>query len=91
MAARAPIEVPLTPFLAIVAALVSFALILRLLGTEIAVFTAIACSLWFRTRRIGLSVLVGLAGVAVVYLLFVKVLSVHLPLLVLPRYWFTGS
>jgi hypothetical protein len=85
-----PVELPLAEFFAIVLSLCTFALLLWLLGTEIAVFVTIAAGIWFRTRRIGLSVCVGLISVAVVYLLFVKVLSVHLPLLILPRYWFMG-
>lgn len=80
------VSIPIVPFLLCVAVLLAFALVLRLAGMEIAVFAMIAGCLWFRTRRILLSVVAGVVSVAVVYLVFVQALSVGMPMLFLPRY-----
>lgn len=87
--ARAPrgrIEIPVTPFVASIAFLCAFAALLTLLGMEVAVFAAIFGALYYRTRNLLFSIGFGLGAVVVVYLLFVQALSVHLPLLFLPRY-----
>jgi hypothetical protein len=80
------ITLPLLPFLAVVALLLSFAALLGLFGMEVAVFGLIGGCIWFRSRKIVMAAAAGIASVAVVYLLFVQALSVHLPLLILPRY-----
>ncbi len=85
-APRGSVEIPLTPFMASVAFLCVFATLLAWVGMEAAVFAAIAGGLYYRTRSLLFSLSYGLCAVAVVYLLFVQALSVHLPLLFLPRY-----
>ena len=82
------VTVPIVPFLAVIALLLSFAAALQILGMEIAVFAMIAGCIWFRNRNLLVSAAVGLASVAVVYFVFVQALSVHLPLQFLPRYLF---
>ena len=85
-APRGTVSIPVTPFVASIAYLCAFAALLTLLGMEVAVFAAIAGGLYYRTRSLVFSACFGLGAVFVVYLLFVQALSVHLPLLVLPRY-----
>lgn len=81
-------EFPMLPILGIVAALLGFALFMRFLGSEAAIFVFIAGALWLRTRRPLVSAAAGALSVVVVYALFVQALSVHLPLQFLPRYLF---
>jgi len=85
-APRGKVEIMVTPFVAAIAFLCAFAALLTLVGMEVAVFAAIAGALFYRTRSPLLSLGFGLGSVVVVYLLFVQALSVHLPLLFLPRY-----
>lgn len=85
-APRGRVTIPVTPIVASIAFLCVFAALLTLLGMEVAVFAAIAGALFYRTRKALFSLSFGLGAVIVVYLLFVQVLSVHLPLLLLPRY-----
>ena len=86
--AGADLTIPLGPFAGVVGVARRYALLLLLAGAEIAIFCLITGCLWFRTRRLLVPVLVGLAAVVVVYLVFVQALSVHLPLRFLPRYLF---
>jgi hypothetical protein len=85
-APRGTVSIPVTPFVASIAYLCAFAALLNLLGMEVAVFAAIAGGLYYRTRSLLFSACFGFGAVVVVYLLFVQALSVHLPLLILPRY-----
>jgi hypothetical protein len=81
-----PLRFELAGWAAVVASLAAFAVVIRLLGTEIAAFGFVAGCLWFRRRDVVVPVVSGLLSVAFVYLVFVQLLSVHLPLLFLPRY-----
>lgn len=83
---RGGVEIPVTPFIASIGFLCAFAALLTLFGMEVAVFAAIAGALYYRTRNALFSIGFGLGAVIVVYMLFVQALSVHLPLLFLPRY-----
>lgn len=80
------VNVPLFPFALAILSLCVVAALLEVAGMEIAVFMFVAGALWLRTRKIGVPALAGVLSVIVVYALFVQALSVHLPLLFLPRY-----
>lgn len=84
------VELPVVAFAWVVGVLLAFALLMYLFGTEVAIFCLIGGGIWVRTRKILLSTLAGSVSVIVVYLIFVQALSVHLPLLFLPRYLFLG-
>ena len=81
---------PLVPFFSIVAVLCIFVILFTTLGSEIAIFSLIGGGVWYRSRRIGLAILIGLVSVFVFYIVFAQALSVRLPLMFLPRYLFTG-
>jgi hypothetical protein len=85
-APKETITLPFFQFLGVVSLLLGFAALLGLFGMEVAVFGLIGGCIWFRTRKILISAGAGVASVLVVYFLFVQALSVHLPLLILPRY-----
>mgnify|MGYP001179523149 FL=1 len=80
------VRLPVRAFGLSLAALLAFAALMAVAGMEIAIFLFVATSLWLRSRRVAVAAAAGVAGVAVAYLLFVQVLSVHLPLVILPRY-----
>jgi len=82
----APLKFEIGGYFLIVASLIGFALLLTFVGMEVAVFAFIAGGVFVRSRRVLLSAGAGLAAVVVVYFLFVQALSVHLPLMILPRY-----
>lgn len=84
------ISIPIGPVSGVILYLLAFAALLYFLGTEIAVFAAVAGCLWARWRKPLIAMLAGIAAVLVVYFVFVQALSVHLPLLFLPRYMFLG-
>ena len=80
------VEADMAPFAAAVAVLLLFALLLSAAGMEVAVFAFVGGGWWFRFRRIAPAAIAGAAAVLVIYVLFVQVLSVDLPLTFLPRY-----
>lgn len=80
------IGIPVGSFAVIMTAISLFAVLLTVLGMEPAVLAFVGGSIWYRTRSLTISAVSGVGSVIVVYFLFVQALSVHLPLLFLPRY-----
>jgi hypothetical protein len=80
------IEIPMQSFLLIMGMLGAFAVMLTLAGMEVAILVMIGVTIWIRTRNLIISAVSGISAIAIVYLVFVQLLSVPLPLLFLPRY-----
>jgi len=66
--------------------LMLFVAIIEYVGMEPAVFLFCSLMTYVATRRVGASLVSGVASVLVVYLVFVQGLSVFMPLAFLPRY-----
>ena len=80
------IEIPLTGFVAVMAMLAAFTFLLSFAGMEIAVLVTIGVTIWIRTRDMAIAATSAIGATIVVYVVFVQLLSVHLPLQFLPRY-----
>lgn len=74
------------PFLLIVGAVFLLIAGIRMVGFEIATVLFLTVLLGLRSGRWLQALLVGLVSTGVMYLLFVQLLRVHLPLMLLPRY-----
>jgi len=80
-------EFDLVPFLLSLGGVLAMLALMQAAGLEIAVALYLGILLWVGSRRLVWSVVMALVGTAVIYLVFVHILGVHMPLLFLPRYF----
>lgn len=84
---KSEFEFDLLPFLISLGGVLVMLAVMEATGIEIAAALYLGILLWVGTRRPLWSILMALVGTAVIYLVFVHVLNVHLPLLFMPRYF----
>lgn len=80
------IEVRPGPFFIIAGSVAGLILAMHYIGSEISFFAFLFILLGLRTRRWLWSFIVSLLSSAVIYVVFVALLNVHLPVLFLPQY-----
>lgn len=83
---KKPYEFDLVPFLLSLGGVLVLLVAMQWIGMEIATTVYLGILLWLGTRRPLWSAIMAVAGAAVMYVVFVHMLNVHLPLLFLPRY-----
>lgn len=74
------------PFLVTVGFVAGLILAMHYFGSEIAFFVFLLVLLGMRTQRWVWALIVSLISTAIVYIVFVALLNVHLPVLFLPKY-----
>lgn len=80
------IDAGLGPFFIIAGSVTCLIVGMRYLGSELSFFLFLFVLLGLRTKRWVWSLVISLISTAVIYVVFVALLNVHLPVLFLPKY-----